>query len=466
MPHPKVDRPEVTSRMVTSRLLACSCAVIALLIGVGVPSSPAGAVPQVWTNISPVNPAKTVHNNLAGVSCVQWDDCYAVGSAAETVPYYSTLAEHWNGADWSAMTGPIIHAVSALNAISCTGDDMCMAVGDTGTTTALQTLAELWNGAQWSIVPTPNTTANDYLVALSCTGPSFCMATGNVNYSGVPFVETWNGSSWSVGPSPDPSAGLSSVSCTDADTCVAVGSAGELSASQNVAEIWNGSTWSLVPTPDPGVSNQLDGVDCIDGTTGLWCIAVGTYTPSGANSLSLAEEWEDGAWTVVPSADITGTFDQNSLASVSCTGATDCVAAGYAGTGGTVQGWDGSSFNIVASADDLYGVSCVTVENCMAVGHSPGKDTLTSAIDGAPVAFPSISSFAPKKAPVGKKVTITGTNLAGATQVTFGGIDAAITSDSADSLTAQVPLGAKSGVISVTTPGGTAISRAKFKVKK
>jgi hypothetical protein len=66
---------------------------------------------------------------------------------------------------------------------------------------------------------------------------------------------------------------------------------------------------------------------------------------------------------------------------------------------------------------------------------------------------------------MGRTVTVTGSNLAGANDVTFGGVEAVITSDLTDSSTAQVPPDAKSAVIAVTTPGGTAISGAKFKVK-
>lgn len=462
---PKVDRQAVTRRARGTRLLAATVVTMVVLSGLGGLSSQAGAVPPVWTNLRAFNPVKTEHNNLSGVSCVQSDDCYAVGNAAKTVPDYSTLVEHWNGAGWSVMVSPSPGPSSILNGIACTSDTMCMAVGFSGLSAGLRTLAELWNGVQWSIVPTPDTTANDYLMAVSCPTPSFCMATGTVNYGGAAFVELWNGTSWSVGPSPDTSAILSAVSCTDPDTCVAVGYSGESSSWQTVAEGWNGTTWGAQTSPDPGAANQLDGVDCLAETTGLWCMAVGVYSLSSTNTDSLAAEWANGSWTVVSSADVTGTYDQNSLAGVSCTSTTDCVAAGYGGTGGIAQGWDGSSFTSVTSADDLYGVSCVSIDDCMAVGHSAGSDTYAYAIDGAPVAFPSISSFTPKKGAVGKSVTVIGTNLEGATAVTFGGVEAGITSDSVGSLTVQVPAGAGSGVIEVTTPGGTAISRAKFKVK-
>lgn len=78
------------------------------------------------------------------------------------------------------------------------------------------------------------------------------------------------------------------------------------------------------------------------------------------------------------------------------------------------------------------------------------------------VAAPSISSFTPTSGVTGVKVTITGTNLTGATAVKFGTTAAAsFVVNSATSITATTGAGA-TGKISVTTPGGTATSAATF----
>jgi hypothetical protein len=69
---------------------------------------------------------------------------------------------------------------------------------------------------------------------------------------------------------------------------------------------------------------------------------------------------------------------------------------------------------------------------------------------------PTISTFAPIAASSGATVTITGTNFTGATQVRFGGVDAAsFVVNSPTQITATVGTGA-SGNVSVTTLGGTA----------
>jgi uncharacterized protein (DUF2345 family) len=77
---------------------------------------------------------------------------------------------------------------------------------------------------------------------------------------------------------------------------------------------------------------------------------------------------------------------------------------------------------------------------------------------------PTITSFSPHSGPVGTSVTITGTNLTGATAVKFNGTTATITSNTATQIVATVPAGATTGKITVTTAGGTATSATDFTV--
>ena len=77
---------------------------------------------------------------------------------------------------------------------------------------------------------------------------------------------------------------------------------------------------------------------------------------------------------------------------------------------------------------------------------------------------PTIASFTPPSGPVGTSVTITGTGLAQATKVAFNGVAASFTVNSDTMITASVPAGATTGKISVTTPGGSALSAQSFTV--
>jgi len=65
---------------------------------------------------------------------------------------------------------------------------------------------------------------------------------------------------------------------------------------------------------------------------------------------------------------------------------------------------------------------------------------------------------------VGAAVKILGTNLTGATSVTFNGTSATFTVVSKSEITTTVPTGATTGTVEVTTPRGTLKSNTKFRV--
>jgi len=68
----------------------------------------------------------------------------------------------------------------------------------------------------------------------------------------------------------------------------------------------------------------------------------------------------------------------------------------------------------------------------------------------------------PTSGKVGAGVNILGTNLTGATSVTFNGTPAVFTVVSGSLITATVPTGAASGEVQVVTPGGTLTSHVPF----
>ena len=83
----------------------------------------------------------------------------------------------------------------------------------------------------------------------------------------------------------------------------------------------------------------------------------------------------------------------------------------------------------------------------------------------AVVGGPSVTSFNPSSGLVGSSVTLTGTGFTGATSVKFNGTSAitfAVVNDT--SITATVPAGATTGIISVTTPSGIGTSASSFTV--
>ena len=81
----------------------------------------------------------------------------------------------------------------------------------------------------------------------------------------------------------------------------------------------------------------------------------------------------------------------------------------------------------------------------------------------SPSPLPGITSFSPTSATVGSPLTITGSDLSGATAVDFNfTVAAPITTDTGSEITTIVPLGVDDGPITVTTPAGTATSSSVF----
>ncbi|MEQ8472222.1 MAG: IPT/TIG domain-containing protein [Marinoscillum sp.] len=78
--------------------------------------------------------------------------------------------------------------------------------------------------------------------------------------------------------------------------------------------------------------------------------------------------------------------------------------------------------------------------------------------------IPVVLSFSPDSGEPGDNVTITGTDLDGATAVTFGSVAGTIVSNSATELVATVPEGATTGKVSVRTEGGLGQSTGDFTV--
>jgi hypothetical protein len=137
--------------------------------------------------------------------------------------------------------------------------------------------------------------------------------------------------------------------------------------------------------------------------------------------------------------------------------------SGYNFTGATQV-----AFNGVAAASPQID-SDTQIRANVPTGATTGKISVTTPIATVASYYdfylpPAISSFTPASGPFGAQVTITGINFTGATtQVDFNGVAATDWSvESNTQISAKVPVGATTGPITVTTPGGTAMSASNF----
>jgi hypothetical protein len=329
-------------------------------------------------------------NELRAVSCSSSTSCTAVGTLRDTDGIFVTMAEQWNGTSWVVEYTPVPAGAigSALLGVTCTSAVACNAVGyfDNAGSHAL-TLAERWNGTSWTIVTTPNPshTDNATLNALSCTSQTACTAVGSYNTTTGPTVtlaESLSGTTWSISSTPNHSTAtqseLNGVSCTSSTVCTAVGDDIEGGIDFTLGESLSAGKWSLEKSPNPtgAEDSELNSVSCATTTS---CIAVGSYGSNAGVSLTLAEQWNGSAWKLTSTPVLKGSLE-TALASVSCTSLTDCVAVGGYDASSVLtltlaEAWNGSSWSLQttpnpASAYDssLLAVSCTAATSCSAAG--------------------------------------------------------------------------------------------------
>ncbi len=334
-----------------------------------------------WSSKSVAGPAGSKDTYLTGVSCLSATVCTAVGSYISGTGTEYTLAERWNGTEWTVQTpaNPAEAAASWLTGVSCVSTTECIAVGtyENGSG-SYDGLAERWNGTSWAIQAAPKEGAPSELDGVSCGSSTSCSA-----ISSAGAAEHWNGTAWAVQSVPDPSGAkwieLRGVSCSSSTACTAVGRYEGTSfpaEPQTLAERWNGTSWTVQSTPNPsetGSSNLL-GVSCFSSTS---CTAVGWTL--GATRM-LVDQWNGTEWVIQS----TPKPNEGALEAASCLSASACVAVGTNGLT-RAERWSGvewliQSTPLVTEYTPVPSVSCPTVTFCLAFAHSSGSSTPSALI--------------------------------------------------------------------------------------
>ena len=125
------------------------------------------------------------------------------------------------------------------------------------------------------------------------------------------------------------------------------------------------------------------------------------------------------------------------------------------------------------AATSVVVVSSTSITAVTPAGAAGAKDVAVTTVGGTAtktaaftyVALPTITTVTPISGPVagGTTITITGTNLTGATSVKVGGVAATILTNTATVITATTPAGtAGAQSVAVTTVGGTATKASAF----
>ncbi|HXC64685.1 MAG TPA: hypothetical protein VNZ67_10015, partial [bacterium] len=178
---------------------------------------------------------------------------------------------------------------------------------------------------------------------------------------------------------------LNGVSCTSPSACTAIGEQHSAAGIvHTLAERWNGATWRIQPTPNPPKVQfaSLAGVSCTGPSA---CLAAG-----GSDLGTLAERWNGNAWRIQQTPNPPGA--QNILlASVACPAPSACTAFGFGETGSgqhltLAERWNGRTWRIqptpaiVAADIGLPAVACPTPSACVGVaGYTNNGPNLTLA---------------------------------------------------------------------------------------
>jgi hypothetical protein len=450
---------------------------------------------------------------LSAVSCASAGNCsaggyYTDGSGAGQVFVVSETSGTWGDAQQLPVVGESTSGgfVEILS-ISCASAGNCSAGGfypdSSGLTQAF--VATETNGT-WSdgqAVPgvvALNAGDSAQVTSVSCASAGDCSAGGSYTDSSgnqESFAATETNGTWGSGQeisgttAVPTGVGVSQMwmSCASVGNCSAGGYYTD--SSNNVqAFVVNetSGTWGAaeeVPgtaTLNAGGAAEVTSMSCASVGD---CSAGGSYVDSSSNFQLFVVNETSGTWGTAEEVPGTATLNAGGnagLNSLSCASAGNCSASGaYRDSSGRTQAFvvDETS-GTWAAAEEVPGTAALNIGGnayALAVSCAPGGDCSAGGFytDGsghlqafdattAPSLAPTITSFSPTSGPVGKKVTITGTNLSGATKVTFNGIAATINSDTATQIVVHVPAGATTGKIKVKTPNGKGKSATNFTV--
>lgn len=236
-----------------------------------------------WTVVhSPTPPGSGSRGALSSVSCVNANECWAVGTAG---------IEEYTAGSWR------IASTVTADAVSCAGPSDCWAVGNAG--------IDRYTAGGWTAVTIPNVGHFGLLLGVTCASLNECWASGSTGSGGGSrgLILAYTGNDWKIAGRSDESLGFSilgAVTCTSTGDCWAVGQhalapVGQTLVPQTLMEHYAGDGWTAVNSPNVGSQdNILYGVACASADD---CWAVGAYTNTTGNQ-TLIEHYTGTGWSV------------------------------------------------------------------------------------------------------------------------------------------------------------------------
>jgi hypothetical protein len=361
-----------------------------------------------WINVPTASPSGATAGELQADTCLFNTSCVAVGHYTTGSGTFS-LAEAWNGGNWSIQTTPNPSGAtdSRLRGVSCAVITACIAVGYSVSGTGVKSaMAQRGNSGTWSLqsVSPPSGATESELQGVDCTSSTFCVAVGRYNTNSSTYLAwsaTWNGSSWTVRTVPSPSNAVRSVlldvSCTDAANCTAVGGSRDASNKQSSFAVrWNGSSWVNQSTPNPtGSANTvLQNVSCGERN---WCVAVGDWLTSTGPWQTMAQTWNGSGWSLDTTPNPAGAT-LSIFEGVACR--FTCLTIGWStsssgidttlGASRPAPTWIQKTLPTPLSNEKLNDITCYVPNGCFAVGVGAGHARLYLGGTGSWVSYGTV----------------------------------------------------------------------------
>ena len=267
-----------------------------------------------WLTV-PSPSRRNAYNHLTGVSGTSSNDVWAVGYTIDDRTYaWQALILHWNGSRWSIVRGAQLGtSYNALTRVVALAPNDVWAVGYNGTSINFHTLAMHWDGHSWTAVSTPAPGTYDALYGVTATNANDVWAVGYYKEGDFTYKSLalhWNGTAWAEIESPNTTEynWFNGVTAPGSNDVWALGyeyEDGGNAISHPLIQHWNGTDWSVVDNPQvpDGHYTNLSDAAWISSTD---TVAVGTSTDIHDNYDPLIEQWDGNAWTLAAVPEIRG----------------------------------------------------------------------------------------------------------------------------------------------------------------
>jgi hypothetical protein len=233
---------------------------------------------------------------------------WAVGVRLNSAYADRALVEHWDGHQWSVAGTPQPGSRRdlLLGASASSASDVWAVGEQEGTDGRFETLAEHWDGHQWTVVPTPDPgTAGNHLHGVYAVSPDNAWAVGQSQYGpgmrDQMLVEHWDGHSWSQVPTPVTVTGDALLDGVTVAPDGQVWAAGELDQTSGgrplIARLAGGQWHTLTAVPTLAACANWDnlyGVTVLAGSVYVAGTCVDTVTDN--NDPLVLRGTPDGNW--------------------------------------------------------------------------------------------------------------------------------------------------------------------------